>query len=156
VMSTRHAPRINRILRELNPKAALRIIEVDPTSSRSVFELKACLERGEFVALLADRAGSGSRTRNIEAEFLGRLAAFPVGPFVLASRLDCPVLLMIGVRVGPAAYEVFAEPFAERIVLNRSERSATLHELVDAYAGRLEAYCFKAPYQWFNFYDFWG
>lgn len=156
LMSTRHAPRINRILRELSPRATVRVIEVDPTSSRSVFELKACLERGEFVAILGDRVGPGARTRSIEVDFLGGRAAFPAGPFVLASRLDCPVLLMIGVRIGPAAYEVFAEPFAERIVLPRAERNARLHELAAAYAKRLEAYCLKAPYQWFNFYDFWG
>ena len=156
LMSTRHAPRINRILRELSPGATLRVIEVDPTSSRSVFELKACLERGEFVAVLGDRVGPGPRTRTIEVDFLGSRAAFPPGPFVLASRLDCPVLLMIGVRVGPAAYEVFAEPFAERVVLPRAERNARLGLLVEAYARRLETYCLKAPYQWFNFYDFWG
>ncbi len=156
LMSTRHAPRINRILRELSPRATARVIEVDPTSSRSVFELKACLERGEFVAVLGDRAGDGPRSRTVQVDFLGGRAAFPPGPFVLASRLDCPVLLMIGIRVGPAAYEVFAEPFADRVVLPRAERGARLRELVEAYARRLETYCVKAPYQWFNFYDFWG
>jgi len=154
--TTRHAARINRVLRELSPRAAVRVIEIDPISNRSVFELKACLERGEFVALLGDRVAPGPRTRAVEVDFLGGRAAFPPGPFVLASRLDCPVLLMIGVRVGPDAYEVFAEPFAERVTLPRAERNARLHELVDAYARRLEAYCLKAPYQWFNFYDFWG
>ena len=27
--------------------------------------------------------------------------------------------------------------------------------LAAAYAGRLEHYCTVAPYQWFNFFDYW-
>ena len=154
--TTRHAARINRVLRELSPRAAVRVIEIDPISNRSVFELKACLERGEFVAMLGDRVAPGPRTRAVEVDFLGGRAAFPPGPFVLASRLDCPVLLMIGVRVGPDAYEVFAEPLAERVTLPRAERNARLHDLVDAYGRRVEAFCLKARYQWFNLYVFWG
>jgi predicted LPLAT superfamily acyltransferase len=156
VMSTRHAPRINRVLQELSPKTRARVIEVDPTSSRSVFELKACLERGEFVAVLGDRIGAAPRTRAIEVDFLGHRAPFPPGPFVLASLLDCPVLLMVGLRIRSGAYRIIAEPLAERITLPRGERVARLHELVQAYAKRLEAYCLMTPFQWFNFYDFWG
>jgi predicted LPLAT superfamily acyltransferase len=156
LMSTGHAPRINRVLQELSPRTRARVIEVDPASSRSVFEIKACLERGEFVALLGDRVGSGPRARTIEADFLGRPARFPPGPFVLATRLDCPVLLMIGLRVGPGAYEIFAEPLADRVELAAADRGARLREVVQAYACRLEAYCLMQPYQWFNFYDFWN
>jgi predicted LPLAT superfamily acyltransferase len=156
LMSTGHAPRINRVLRELSPETTVRVIEVDPTSSRSVFEIKACLERGEFVALLGDRVGSAPRTRVVEVDFLGGRAAFPPGPFVLASRLDCPILLMLGLRVRPGVYEIFVEPLADRVLLPRADRPARLHALVQAYAARLEAYCIMAPYQWFNFYDFWA
>lgn len=156
LMSTGHAPRINRVLQELSPKTTVRVIEVDPTSSRSVFELKACLERGEFVAVLGDRVSSAPRTRVVEVDFLGGRAAFPPGPFVLASRLDCPVLLMVGLRVRPGVYEIFVELLANRILLPRAARPARLHALVQAYAARLEAYCIMAPYQWFNFYDFWA
>jgi predicted LPLAT superfamily acyltransferase len=155
VMSTRHAPRINRVLRELNPRSRARVIEIDPTSGRSVFELRACLDRGEFVSLLADRTGAGERTRTVEARFLGEPATFPAGPFVLASRLQCPVLLMIGIRRGPGRYVIYAEPFADRIELPRARRATALDDIVQRYANRLEAYCRRAPYQWFNFYDFW-
>lgn len=156
LMSTGHAPRINRVLRELSPQTTVRVIEVDPTSSRSVFELKACLERGELVAMLGDRVGSAPRTRVVEVDFLGGRAAFPPGPFVLASRLDCPILLMVGLRVRPRVYEIFVELLADRVVLPRADRPARLHTLVQAYAARLESYCLRAPYQWFNFYDFWA
>jgi predicted LPLAT superfamily acyltransferase len=30
-----------------------------------------------------------------------------------------------------------------------------VRELVAAYAGRLEHHTLTAPYQWFNFFDYW-
>jgi hypothetical protein len=31
-----------------------------------------------------------------------------------------------------------------------------LDALAGDYARRLERYCLRAPYQWFNFYDYWS
>ena len=44
----------------------------------------------------------------------------------------------------------------DRVPLAPRPRAESLPGLVRDYAGRLEAYCLRAPYQWFNFYDFWG
>ena len=35
------------------------------------------------------------------------------------------------------------------------ERAGALDALARHYASRLEHYCLRAPYQWFNFYEFW-
>lgn len=156
LMMTRHAPRINALFRRLNPDVDVRVVELDPIAFDTVFRLKAYLERGEFVAILGDRVGGGARARLVHVPFLGARAPFPEGPFLLAHALGCPVVLMIGLRRGPTTYEIFAEPLAERVLLPRSERAERLGELVRRYAERLEAYCLKAPYQWFNFFDFWG
>jgi predicted LPLAT superfamily acyltransferase len=53
-------------------------------------------------------------------------------------------------------YEVFTEKLAEPQKLPRAGRDKRIQELVTAYAGRLEHHCLKTPYQWFNFYDYWG
>ena len=50
----------------------------------------------------------------------------------------------------------YLEPFAERIELPRRARAEHLAVWTQRYAARLEHYCCKAPYQWFNFYDFWA
>ena len=156
VMFTRHAQMINRIFNEINPDTELRVINLDLTSIQSVFDIKACVERGEFVALLGDRVGIGEHKRISWVPFLGAMAPFPQGPFILASVLQCPVILMIGLRVNSMTYETFAELLTERVVLPRARRAEALDEVVGAYAKRLEKYCVRAPYQWFNFYDFWG
>ena len=36
------------------------------------------------------------------------------------------------------------------------KREQQLQHWLTAYARRLEHYCCQAPYQWFNFYDFWS
>jgi predicted LPLAT superfamily acyltransferase len=40
--------------------------------------------------------------------------------------------------------------------LDRSKRDAVIRECAARYAQRLEHYCRLAPYNWFNFYDFWN
>jgi predicted LPLAT superfamily acyltransferase len=156
LMVTRHAPRINAILRTLNPAADLRVIHLDPASIQWVFQLRAAVARGEFLAILGDRVGPEEPRRALRVPFLGAAAPFPLGPFVLASTLGCPVLLIVGLRVSATAYAVFAELLAECVVLADGDRAATLQALLAAYARRLEVYCFQGPYQWFNFYDFWA
>jgi len=156
VMFTRHAERINGLLRRLDPAAEVRVLEMDPAVPDTALRLRACVQRGEFVALLGDRVGATGRARIARASFLGRDATFPVGPFVLAAVLGCPVILIVGLRRGDGAYEVFVELLADRVPLAPRLRAASLPGLVRRYAGRLEAYCLRAPYQWFNFYDFWG
>jgi predicted LPLAT superfamily acyltransferase len=156
VMLTRHAPRVNAILRTLNRDGAARVVEPVPTTADSLFRLRASVERGGFVAILGDRVGAAARARVVKVPYLGAPAAFPAGPFVLAHALGCPIVLMIALRRDDRTYEVFAEPLAEPVCLPRVERAEWLNEIVRRYAQRLETYCLAAPYQWFNFFDFWG
>jgi predicted LPLAT superfamily acyltransferase len=153
VMFIEHARMINSIFHALDRDASLRMIQLDPASIKSVFTIKACIERGECVALLADRVGIGDDKRTGQVTFLGDRALFPHGPFLLASLLKCPMIFMVALRVGDGRYEAFAERFAERVVVAGSE---DLNALASDYARRLERYCLMAPYQWFNFYDYWA
>ena len=65
-------------------------------------------------------------------------------------------MLMVALCDAPGRYRVFAEPLAESVKLPRRDRQPAVKELLEAYSSRLEYYCTLAPYQWFNFYDFWG
>ena len=117
---------------------------------------RECVERGEIVGILADRAPDQARHRMVRVPFLGEAAAFPSGPFVLASTLGAPVVLFHAVRTGAGRYQVRFEPFMDRVVLRRSSRAADLRAVVARYAAALEAACVAHPYQWFNFFPFWG
>ena len=154
-MFLRNARIINTVFTRLNPSQRLRIIDLERAAPHSVFDIRACLQRGEFVGMLADRVGVGDHTRVSYVPFLGERAAIPHAPFLLASALKCPVLLMIGLRRDHTTYEVFVEMLADEIVLPAAERAGALDALARHYASRLEHYCLRAPYQWFNFYEFW-
>ena len=53
---------------------------------------------------------------------------------------------------GPMVFE----PFAERVAIPRGQRGPALDALLTRYAQRLEHYVRVAPYNWFNFHDFWA
>src|SRR5262249_54535351 len=138
---------INGIFRDLNPTVDLRIITPDPGSVGWLFDLRARVAAGELIGLLADRIGPNVRRHVSVVPFLGLSAPFPLGPFLLAARLGCPLFLLMGLRRDWRRYEIFIE---------RLEGTAESAEaLLRAYVSRLEMYCTRAPYQWFNFYDFW-
>jgi predicted LPLAT superfamily acyltransferase len=155
LMFTRHAAQITSFFERLHPGAGLRVIELDPGSIRSIFEIKACIDRGEFVGILGDRTGPGEHGRVATASFLGRPARFPLGPFLLAGLLGCPVLLSLCLRTGDARYETVVKPLTHGERVPRAEREKRARELLEAYARSLEEACCRAPRQWFNFYDFW-
>jgi len=156
LMFTAHAQRINRIFRELSPDAGARVIAVEPGSVHSVFEIRACLARGEVVAILGDRVEAGDRGRTSRVPFLGDPVELPQAPFLLADLLGYPVFLMLALRIRTGRYTVHTEKLADRVRLPQNAREKGASELLTTYAARLENYCLEAPYQWFNFFDYWG
>lgn len=156
LMFTAHAQRINTLFREISPEVDARVIPVQQGSVDSVFEIRACLRRGELVAILGDRMEPGDQNRASTVQLLGDEVELPQAPFLLAALLGCPVFTIFALREGPGRYSVFAERLAERIHLPRRERERGADSFVAAYAGLLERYATRYPYQWFNFFDYWG
>jgi len=66
-----------------------------------------------------------------------------------------PVVMFFCLYMGGNRYKEHFELFADEVTLNRGTREADLERWVRRYAERLEHYCRLAPYNWFNFYDFW-
>jgi predicted LPLAT superfamily acyltransferase len=150
----RNAERINAFFESLGAKN-VRMIPLDPGSVRAAFEVRSCIERGEFVAMMADRAMSGPAARCATESFLGRDARFPLGPFRLAGVLGCPVYLAYCLRTGDASYRTVMRPLAPAERVRRPEREAWARALLARYVARIEDTCRRHPYQWFNFFDFW-
>jgi predicted LPLAT superfamily acyltransferase len=148
-----NARMINALLTTLNKDAAARVVHVGQDPVGFAMKVSERIEQGELVAILADRVGLNDK--QIELPFLGQTARFPTGPFLLAALLKCPVYLVFGLYYEPNRYELFCEPFAERIELPRAQRAAALQAVVQRYAERLEHYARLAPDNWFNFFDFW-
>ena len=156
VMFTRNAPRINALFEQLSPNAQVRVIPADSYSLDTVLQVRSCVARGELVAMLGDRMEAGNQGRSCRTPFLGDPVTFPTAGYWLAGLLGCPLFFMVALRDEGGLYRVFTEVLSESVQLRREDREETITRLVAAYASRLEYYCDMAPYQWFNFYDFWN
>lgn len=154
LVHTRHAQAFNQMLARLNPESQLNVMQVTEMSPVTAMVLSERVERGEFVVIAGDRIPVAPNPRVAVVDFLGAQAAFPVGPYVLASVLQCPVYLLFSMRHG-ARSAVYFEAFRDAVHLPRQARDVSLAALAAEYAGRLEKHCMHAPLQWFNFYDFW-
>lgn len=149
-----NAETFNNFLNALNPQLDLHLIHVRPGAHAASLEVRAAIERGEFVAIMADRVGlDGRGTQRIP--FLGAPARFSEGPFQLALAVGCPIMVAFALRRGEARYEVISEPLYAGGRVPRAERAKVVRELMERYARSLEQACLSAPHQWFNFFDFW-
>jgi len=156
LMFTEHAARVNELFDSLGGESRMRVIFVDPGSVQVAFEIKACLARGEFVGILADRVHPGGRERPAATQFAGRRAAFPLSPFLLGAVLGAPVFLSVCIPTGHLRYFAVTEPIFEGGSVPRNLREKVAHEMLETWVRRFEHYCLRAPRQWFNFYDFFG
>ena len=146
-----NARKIGAALAAINPAAAQDIIPLGRPDSMLLARDR--LDEGCLVGVLADRSIGGDDARDLV--FLGSEAAFPVGPWRMAALLRRPVFLMAGLYLGGNRYELHFVPLADFSEVPRAERDAVIRQTMEAYVRELEALCRRAPYNWFNFFDFW-
>lgn len=158
VVYTKNARRINEALERIDPGKNAKLLQMGEGID-FMLRVKELIEQGAIVAILADRVPPNAKdagdARTVRVDFLGGSARLPTGPYLLASMLKCPVYTTFGLYRDPDRYDLFCEPFAERIELPRRGREEALARYAQQYASRLEHFAKMAPDNWFNFYDFW-
>lgn len=155
---TEHAERFNSVMKAVNPQSDLNLIQVTSMGPDTAILLQQKLEQGEWIVIVGDRTSTSKESRSVWAEFLGKEAPFPQGPFMLASVLKAPVFLLFGLRDKSKKiphFNVYFEHFSDKIELPRKTREQSLQQVVQQYADRLQHYTLKAPLQWYNFFNFW-
>jgi predicted LPLAT superfamily acyltransferase len=152
LMYEANARKIRMALTAINPRLATEVIGLGRLDSLILVAER--LRAGHFIGVLADRNVDGKDMRRIP--FLGAPAAFPEGPFRVALILHRPVVMMAGVYKGHGRYEVRFELLAPASETRPADPEAWLDEIMRRYVERIEALCRDAPYNWFNFYDFWA
>jgi predicted LPLAT superfamily acyltransferase len=151
LMYRSHGAIMTRMLEALDPMLAGDIIEIGRPDT--MLRVQESLGNGEIIGILADRAPGEGKT--VAVPFLGSTAGLPTGPFLLASLLKVPVVLVSGILTGPRHYVVRFEPFADPLVLRRGMREQDLTDAAKRFAAWMAATCRNHPYNWFNFYSFW-
>lgn len=153
LVHTAHAQRFNRLIRRLDPQGKVELLQVTDLGPATAVMLAERVARGEYIAIAGDRVPLRGG-RSVRVPFLGYPAPFPIGAYVLASALGCPVFTMACTHEGQG-YDIRFERFADRIVLPRGSRDAALAEQAGRFAQWLEAQVSGAPFDWFNFFPFW-
>jgi predicted LPLAT superfamily acyltransferase len=146
-----NARKITSVLKALNNEMHERVIALG--SMEALLRARDVQEQGGMLAMLGDRTGLNEKQTTVD--FFGRPAPFPTGPFLLAHSLRCPVFLVFGLYKGGNRYDLFCEPFAERVQIERSRRAAALQTYEQQYAAREEHHARHYPYNWYNLYDYW-
>ncbi|MFM2067485.1 MAG: hypothetical protein RLZZ584_2394 [Pseudomonadota bacterium] len=158
VMYPDNAQKIHTVLKAIAPGFKLGIIPIG--RSDSTLQIRDWLDAGGLVGLMGDRYLPTEQAREagtVELPFLGVPTHFTDGPLRLAMLLKRRVIFMVGLYRGGHSYDVRFDVLADFSKPPRApaEREALVHAALADYVRRLEALCREAPYNWFNFYDYW-
>jgi predicted LPLAT superfamily acyltransferase len=162
VMFPDNARMIHSVLQAVAPDMALEIIAIGRPGS--TLAIRDWLDRGGLVGVLGDRvlpggaARAGARSDNVSLPFLGVPA-----PFSTTARCAWPCCCAGGHLHGrpvPAAANATTcasrpWPTSPSRPSDPAERERLMRAALLDYVARLEALCREAPYNWFNFYDYW-
>ena len=150
---SRNSRKMAEIIRSAGPESAIHVVEAGDEDAVMKAFLGGAIERGEWFAMMADRlTGEGSR-RTVQAELLGERVTLPASPWIVASAFRLPVFLLHAVRTGRRC-SVYLKEIGP-VALDRRNRSASAARYAEMYCRELERLILEAPYDWFNFYDFW-
>jgi len=111
-----------------------------------IFEINAALNNGELVCFTGDR--SFERSKYLSEKLLAKEARFPAGPFLLASRLNVPVVFVYVMKETAKHYHLYARTAK----VSYKDAQGLLKEYTESVEWMLEKY----PLQWFNYFDFWN
>jgi predicted LPLAT superfamily acyltransferase len=98
----------------------------------------------------ADRFVAGNKT--LRAGFLGEMASFPLGPFLLAAKFKVPVTFVFALKESNLHYHFFASPVKDYSAL---PRESVMPQMLNDFVAEMETKVRSYPRQWFNYYNFW-
>lgn len=151
VMHEDNAQKINAMLAAINPEASMGVIPLGHIDS--MLQLQQNLDEGMLVGMLSDRTLGNEPMA--EVELLGDVAAIPTGPFRMAALLRRQVVFMAGLYMGGNRYQVHFETLADFSNVPRDQREQVINAAIARYTELLNQYTRLAPYNWFNFFDYW-
>jgi predicted LPLAT superfamily acyltransferase len=144
VMLDAENEQLKAYLKSQNRQATYDVIPIKNDMSH-LLGIRIALQRGEIVCIHGDRFVPGART--MDADFFGKPAPFPQGPFQVAAKFKVPYHIVFALKDGVYGYKFSSTP--GKITDNPEE---VLHDFVT----ELEKQVVQHPEQWFNFYNFYA
>lgn len=160
IMDTKITPSFSATLNSINNKVNVNIIDAANIGPDSMVILMEAIEKGALVVIAGDRTPSNNRDKVLKQEFLGEQANFPYGVFLIPFLLKSPVYYMFGLRekisILYPKYKVYIEKSKVDFNCSRAEREEKIKECCKEFVEKLEKFCVRYPYQWYNFFNFWN
>ena len=150
LVHTTHAVKFNQLLKAINPESALNIIQVSKFSMHDAMLLSEKVQKGGLIAIAGDRVPL-MWGNTVPAKFLGSNADFPVGAYMLAKTLGCPLFTLMAIKVA-GKYQLSCRRISK---FGDAGKSESIKDAAQVFANSLEQGCLKSPFEWFNFYPFW-
>lgn len=151
LVHNRNAQAFNKALVEAGADE-LSLIQVEDLDAQKMLELNQRIERGEWIAIAADRIPlRGDKTEKVD--FLGKQAQFPQGAWLLASLLKCPINTVFCLKE-QGKYRLKLRHFSLSIQGSGRQRQHNIRQAMQQYADLLAKECAGNPLLWFNFYSF--
>ena len=145
---------IKKYMEEVEKKKNVNIIAIKDGEMGHLIELHNAFSKNELVVMHGDRFRDGVQT--IEAKFLGRMAKFPAGPFIMAAKFGVPLTVAFAVKETSTHYHFFAsEPIEVKRTRDPKQTELAVQELLKKYIVEVEKMVYRYPEQWFNYYAFW-
>ena len=151
LLAEEQTPMIARIMNELNSELKEQIIPLG--TSGSLLRVKDAIDAGYSVGMLGDRIIGDEKT--VRCTLLGDEVTVSASTVIISAALKLPVVMFFGIYLGGNRYQIHFELLSEQINLNRKDRMTEVHALVQRYVSTMETQIRAAPYNWFNFYDYW-
>jgi len=143
---------ITDLLHELAPDIAATVIPVE--GFNGLLSIHEALTQGALVGMMGDRINGNEPA--VTSTLLNAPVAMPRGPFTLPLITGAPLFFGFGLYRGGNRYDLHFEAVPLAQPVSRGERNQRIQQLVDQFAQRIEHHLHSAPYNWFNFYDFWS
>ncbi|MBI3518606.1 MAG: lipid A biosynthesis acyltransferase [Bacteroidetes bacterium] len=132
----------------------INIIAIDEETKSHIIELHKAFSNNELVVMHGDRYREGAKT--FTADFFGKPAQFPAGPFIMAAKFGVPLCIAFAVKTDKHTYQFSIEqPIQVERVRGEASLEKVCYELLQKYVREVEKMAKAYPHQWFNYYDFW-
>lgn len=146
---------IKEYMNEVMTKKKIKIIAINEETKSHIIELHKAFSNNELLVMHGDRYREGTKT--LTANFFGKPAKFPAGPFIMAAKFGVPLCIVFANKEGSNTYKFYStEPIQVQRARSEKEIEQACKFMLDRYVKELEARVKQYPHQWFNYYNFWA
>lgn len=132
----------------------INVIAINEETKSHIIELHKAFSNNELVVMHGDRYREGAKT--LVANFFGKPAKFPAGPFIMAAKFGVPLCIVFAVKTDKHTYQFSTEkPIQVDRVRGEAQLEKVCQDLLQQYVTHVEKMVKAYPHQWFNYYDFW-